>query len=113
MAKAVPAFCFDNKGNLYKGDKAVPDQLAMSLNWFNCYAPGKSGRDAIGTLQYRGINLLTEGFTQPSPKPDFTGKRILLSSTLPNDRVPMVMRIFLIYLTQLDPDFRTLAGGQK
>ena len=108
-----PAFCFSANGFLYRGGRTVPDALVMSLDWFNCYAPGRSGKDAIGTLQYTGENILTEGFTKPSGKPDFTGKRVLLSSTLPNDRVEMTMRIFLIYLTQLDPDFRAYLHGRK
>ena len=111
--KAEPAFCMAKNGNLYKGNTASPDNLVMALNWFNCYAPGKSGTDAIGTLQYTGENILTEGYTKPSPRPDFTGKRILLSSTLPNNRVPLGMRIFLIYLTQLDPDFKAYCEGNK
>lgn len=110
---AEPAFCLAKNGNLYKGGTEAPDKLVMSLEWFNCYAPGKSGTDAIGTLQYVGENILTEGYTKPSPKPDFTGKRILLSSTLPNNRVPMTMRIFLIYLTQLDTDFKAYCAEQK
>ena len=85
----------------------------LSLNWFNCYAAGKSGEDAIGTLQYVGENILTEGFTQPSQRPDFTGKAILLSSTLPNNRVDLALRIFLVYLTQLDPDFKAYVASQK
>lgn len=111
--KAEPAFCLSQDGNLYKGGTTNQDNLAMSLDWFNCYAPGKSGTDAIGTLQYTGENILTEGYTKPSRKPDFTGKRILLSSTLPNNQVPMTMRIFLVYLTQLDPDFKAYCAEQK
>ena len=53
-----------------------------------------------------GQNILTEGYTKPSQRPDFTGKRVLLSSTLPNDKVDMALRIFLVYLTQLDPEFK-------
>ena len=111
--KAEPAFCMGNDGSLYKGGAASPGNLVMSLQWFNCYAPGKSGEDAIGTLQYVGENILTEGYTKPSERPDFTGKRVLLSSTLPNNKVPMGMRIFLIYLTQLDPDFKSYCAGQQ
>ena len=85
----------------------------MRLDWFNCYAPGKSGADAIGTLQYVGENILTEGYTKPSQHPDFTGKRVLLSSTLPNDKVDMAIRIFLVYLTQLDPDFREYLESRR
>ena len=108
-----PSFCLSNNGCLYKGGRIEPGNLAMALNWFNCYAPGKSGTEAIGTLQYVGENILTEGYTQPSNHPDFTGKRILLSSTLPNDRVPLAMRIFLVYLTQLDPDFKAYCESLK
>ncbi|MBQ7207618.1 MAG: hypothetical protein IJS01_07470 [Lentisphaeria bacterium] len=111
--KAEPAFCFAKNGFLYKGAKPAPGNLAMSLDWFNCYAPGKSGTEAIGTLQYVGENILTEGYTKPSPKPDFKGKKVLLSSTLPNNKVPMIMRIFLVYLTQLDPDFKAYAESRK
>ena len=112
--KAEPAFTFTNNGWLYRGaSTADPANLAMRLDWFNCYAPGKSGADAIGTLQYVGENILTEGYTKPSQRPDFTGKRILLSSTLPNNKVPLTMRIFLVYLTQLDPDFKAYCAGQK
>ena len=110
--KAEPAFCFTQNGFLYKGSKPVAGNLAMSLNWFNCYAPGKTGQDAIGTLQYVGENILTEGFTKPSNHPNFAGKSILLSSTLPNNKVPMIMRIFLVYLTQLDPDFKAYSEGK-
>lgn len=101
-----PAFCFADNGTLYKGARKKPENMVLSLSWFNCYAAGKSGEDAIGTLQHVGENILTEGYTKPSPRPDFTGKRILLSSTLPNNKVPMTMRIFLVYLTQLDPEFK-------
>ena len=111
--KTEPAFCFTKNGFLYRGGKPAADKLAMSLDWFNCYAPGKKGTDAIGTLQYVGENILTEGYTKPSPRPTFTGKRILLSSTLPNNKVPMIYRLFLIYLTQLDPDFKAYCSGQK
>ena len=102
----LPDFCMDNKGTLYRGSERTPENEVMHLEWFNCYAPGKSGKDAIGTLQYVGENILTEGYTAPSNKPDFTGKRILISSTLPNNRVDMALRIFIVYLTQLDPEFR-------
>ena len=102
----LPDFCMDNQGALYKGSERTPENLVMRLDWFNCYAPGKSGKDAIGTLQYVGENILTEGYTAPSNKPDFTGKRILVSSTLPNNRVDMALRIFIVYLTQLDPEFK-------
>ena len=102
----LPDFRMDRQGNLYKGDAADPKRLVMRLDWFNCYAAGKRGPDAIGTLQYTGKNILTEGYTEPSEHPDFTGKRVLLSSTLPNDKVDMALRVFLIYLTQLDPEFR-------
>ena len=98
---AAPAFTMGKNGFLYRGAEQTSANLVMSLDWFNCYAPGKSGTDAIGTLQYVGENILTEGYTKPSQKPDFTGKRVLLSSTLPNNKVPMEMRIFLVYLTQL------------
>ena len=112
--KAEPAFTFADNGSLYHGaTTADPAKLAMRLDWFNCYAPGKSGTDAIGTVQYVGENILTEGYTKPSQKPDFTGKRILLSSTLPNNRVPLIMRIFLVYLTQLDPEFKAYCAEQK
>ena len=79
----------------------------------NCYAEGKTGTDAIGTLQYVGENILTEGYTAPSNRPDFTGKRVLLSSTLPNNKVDMVLRIFIVYLTQLDPEFRAYLNSVK
>ena len=111
--KAAPAFTFSNNGFLYRGTEQTSANLAMSLDWFNCYAPGKRGTEAIGTLQYVGENILTEGYTKPSPKPDFTGKRILLSSTLPNNKVPMTTRIFLVYLTQLDPEFKAYCAGQQ
>ncbi|MBO4633494.1 MAG: hypothetical protein J5858_16380 [Lentisphaeria bacterium] len=111
--KSAPAFCMARNGNLYKGGQMTPENLVMSLNWFNCYAPGKSGTDAIGTVQYVGSNILTEGYTKPSQRPDFTGKRVLLSSTLPNNKVPLSMRIFLVYLTQLDPEFKAYCAGQK
>ena len=111
--KAAPAFTFTQNGFLYRGAQTTAADLAMSLDWFNCYAPGKKGTDAIGTLQYVGENILTEGYTQPSQRPDFTGKRILLSSTLPNNKVPMITRLFLIYLTQLDPEFKAYCAGQK
>lgn len=106
----LPDFCMDNKGALYKGSERTPANLVMHLEWFNCYAAGKSGQDAIGTLQYVGENILTEGYTKPSQRPDFTGKRVLLSSTLPNNKVDMALRIFLVYLTQLDPEFRASLG---
>ena len=110
-----PAFCMADNGNLYKGGKKTPENLVMSLDWFNCYAPGKSGQDAIGTLQYSGVNILIEGYTKPSNRPDFAGKKILLSSTLPNNNsnVAIGKRIFLIYLTQLDPEFKAYCSGQK
>ncbi|MBQ9501474.1 MAG: hypothetical protein IJU70_04890 [Lentisphaeria bacterium] len=111
--KQPPAFCLADNGSVYRGGKVSPENLVMALDWFNCYAPGKSGQDAIGTVQYAGENILTEGYTRPSQKPDFTGKRILLSSTLPNNRIPLGMRIFLVYLTQLDPEFRAGCRGQK
>lgn len=109
----APAFFMANNGWLYRGGKADPANLLMKLEWFNCYAADKSGQDAIGTVQYVGENILTEGYTKPSQKPDFTGKRILLSSTLPNNRVPLGTRIFLVYLTQLDPDFRQYLQSVK
>ena len=102
----MPDFCMDKNGALYKGSERTPANMVMHLEWFNCFGPGKSGTDAIGTLQYVGENILTEGYTQPSQHPDFTGKRVLLSSTLPNDKVDMAIRIFLVYLTQLDPGFK-------
>lgn len=110
---AAPVFCLAKNGALFRGPAEEPKNLLMYLNWFNCYAAGKSGTDAIGTLQYVGENILTEGFTQPSQRPDFKGKAILLSSTLPNNRVDLALRIFLVYLTQLDPDFKAYAAGQK
>ena len=103
----MPDFCMDKNGALYKGSERTPENMVMHLEWFNCYASGKSGKDAIGTLQYVGENILTEGYTAPSNKPDFTGKRVLLSSTLPNNKVDMALRIFIVYLTQLDPEFKT------
>ena len=109
----MPDFCMDNKGALYRGSERTPANQVMRLEWFNCYAPGKSGNDAIGTLQYVGENILTEGYTAPSQRPDFTGKRILLSSTLPNNKVDMAIRIFLVYLTQLDPEFRAYLASLK
>lgn len=108
-----PTFFMANNGWLYRGGKMDQAHLVMKLDWFNCYAPGKSGQDAIGTVQYVGENILTEGYTKPSQKPDFTGKRILLSSTLPNNKVPLGTRIFLVYLTQLDPDFRQYLQSVK
>ncbi len=111
--KAAPAFIMADNGSIYRGSKKTPENLVMSLDWFNCYAPGKSGKEAIGTLQYIGDNILTEGYTEPAQKPDFTGKRVLLSSTLPNNRVPLTMRIFLVYLTQLDPEFKAYCAEQK
>ena len=102
----MPDFCMDKNGALYKGSERTPEKMVMHLEWFNCYGPGKSGKDAVGTLQYRGENILTEGYTAPSNRPDFTGKRVLISSTLPNNRVDMALRIFIVYLTQLDPEFR-------
>ena len=111
--KADPAFCFADNGTLYKGAQKSPANVVLWLNWFNCYVPGKSGEDAIGTLQYVGENILTEGYTKPSQRPDFTGKRVLLSSTLPNNKVPLAMRIFLVYLTQLDPEFKAYCETLK
>lgn len=89
-----PAFCIAKNGNLYRGGTEKPENMVMRLEWFNCYAPGKSGTDAIGTLQYVGENILTEGYTKPSSRPDFTGKQVLLSPTLPNNKVDLAMRIF-------------------
>ena len=109
----MPDFCMDKNGALYKGSERTPANLVMRLEWFNCYAAGKSGKDAIGTLQYVGENILTEGYTAPSNRPDFTGKRVLLSSTLPNNKVDMVLRIFIVYLTQLDPEFRAYLNSVK
>ena len=40
-------------------------------------------------------------------------KRVLLSSTLPNNEVNMALRIFLIHLTQLDSDFKAYLNGQN
>ena len=111
--KAEPAFTMADNGSIYRGSAKTPENLVMALNWFNCYAPGKSGTEAIGTVQYVGENILTEGYTKPSQRPDFTGKRVLLSSTLPNNRVPLTMRIFLVYLTQLDPEFKAYCAEQK
>ena len=109
----LPDFCMDNQGALYKGSERTPENRVMRLEWFNCYAEGKSGNDAIGTLQYVGENILTEGYTKPSQRPDFTGKRVLLSSTLPNNKVDMALRIFLVYLTQLDPEFKAYLQSRK
>jgi hypothetical protein len=109
----APDFCLDKNGALYKGSERTPQNRVMHLEWFNCYAEGKTGTDAIGTLQYVGENILTEGYTQPSQRPDFTGKRILLSSTLPNNRVALELRIFLVYLTQLDPEFKAYLDSRK
>ncbi|MBO4303721.1 MAG: hypothetical protein J6A21_03990 [Lentisphaeria bacterium] len=108
-----PAFCMADNGTLYKGGTKSPDKLAMNLVWLNCYAPGKSGTDAIGTVTPAGSDILLEGYTKPAPRPNIAGKKVLLSSTLPNNRVPLAMRIFLVYLTQLDPDFKAYCGGQK
>ena len=107
-----PAFCMADNGNVYKGAKIDESNLVMKLDWFNCYAPGKSGQDAIGTVQYVGENILTEGYVAPSNQPDFTGKRVLVSSTLANNKVPLTMRIFIVYLTQLDPEFKAYANSQ-
>ena len=109
----MPDFCMDNNGALYKGSERTPENMVMHLEWFNCYGPGKSGKDAIGTLQYVGENILTEGYTAPSQRPDFTGKRVLVSSTLPNNKVDMALRIFIVYLTQLDPEFRARLNTGK
>ena len=108
-----PAFCMADNGTLFKGGTKDKSQLAMNLVWLNCYAPGKSGQDAIGTVTPGGTDILLEGYTQPSNRPNIAGKRVLLSSTLPNNRVPLAMRIFLVYLTQLDPDFKAYCAGQK
>lgn len=107
------AFCMDRQASLYRGDKVDPRNKVMYLNWFNCYAAGKSGTDAIGTLQYVGENILTGGFTKPSQRPNFAGKPILVSSTLPNNKVPMELRIFIVYLTQLDPEFKAFCQSLK
>lgn len=110
---AEPAFCMDEAARMYRGGSPDPANMVMHLEWFNCFGPGKTGTDAIGTLQYVGENILTEGYTEPSQHPDFTGRRVLLSSTLPNDKVDMAIRIFLIYLSQLDPEFRQYVESQE
>lgn len=108
-----PAFSMTKNGALFKGGAPKPENEVMHIEWFNCFAPGKTGKDAFGTAHPGGTTLLTEGYVQPSQKPDLSGKRVLLSSTLPNNRVMLSVRLFLIYLTQLDPDFKAYAAGQK
>ena len=108
-----PAFSMTNKGALFKGGTPNPENEVMHIEWFNCFAPGKTGKDAFGTAHPGGNILLTEGYVQPSQKPDLSGRRVLLSSTLPNNRVLLSVRLFLIYLTQLDPDFKAYAAGQQ
>ena len=107
-----PAFCMANNGALYKGGKIAPDKLVMNLVWLNCYAPGKSGTDSFCTVLPGGNDILTEGYVNPK-NPNIAGKKVLLSSTLPNNRVPLAMRIFLAYLTQLDPEFQAYRRSQK
>lgn len=111
----VPAFSLTRNGWLYRGNKTTPENLVMKLGWFNCYAPDKNewGKDAIGTLNYVGTVVLTEGYTKPSSRPDMKGKKPLLTSSLSNNNVPLEMRIFLIYLTQLDPDFLKTVGVKR
>ena len=107
-----PAFSMANNGTLYKGGRIAPDKLAMNMIWLNCYAPGKSGTDSFCTVLPAGNNILTAGYIDPK-KPSTAGKKVLLSSTLPNNRVPLAMRIFLAYLTQLDPEFKAFCQSQK
>ena len=107
-----PAFCMANNGTLYRGGKIAPDKLVMQLVWLNCYVPGKSGTDSFCTVLPAGNDILTEGYVNPR-KPSVAGKKVLLSSTLPNNRVPLAMRIFLAYLTQLDPEFKAFAAALK
>ena len=109
-----PAFVMDAAFNLYRGARPDPDQLAMSMKQFNCYAPGKSGADAIGRFLFTGPVLLTEGFTPPAEKPDLAVKRALLSATpAPDSKLPLEVRLFLVYLTQLDPEFRQALDARK
>ncbi|MBO4649421.1 MAG: hypothetical protein J5806_14830 [Lentisphaeria bacterium] len=108
-----PAFCMTNNGALFKGGTPSRENEVMHIEWFNCYAPGKTGPDAFGTAHPAGDTLLTEGYVQKSPRPNLAGRRILLSSTLPNNRVMFSVRLFLIYLTQLDPDFKAYAASQQ
>ncbi len=107
-----PAFSMANNGTLYKGGKIAPDKLAMNMIWLNCYVPGKSGTDSFCTVLPGGNDILTAGYVNPK-KPSIAGKKVLLSSTLPNNRVPLAMRIFLAYLTQLDPEFKAYCQSQK
>ena len=107
-----PAFTMANNGTLYKGGKIAPDKLAMNLVWLNCYEPGKTGTDSFCTVLPGGNDILTAGYIDPR-KPSTAGKKVLLSSTLPNNRVPLAMRIFLAYLTQLDPEFKAHCQSQK
>ena len=107
------AFCMDRQASVYRGDKVDPRNKLMYINRSNCYAAGKSGTDAIGTLRYVGENILTGGYTKPSPRPSFAGKPILVSSTLPNNEVNMALRVFIVYLTQLDPEFKDFCQSLK
>ena len=107
-----PAFCMANNGTLFKGGVQSKEKLAMVMIWLNFYAPGKSGTDSIGTVTPGGVDVLIEGYTNPK-KPSIAGRRVLLSSTLPNNKVPLAMRIFLAYLTQLDPEFKAYCEGNK
>lgn len=107
-----PAFCMADNGTLFKGGVKSQDKLAMVMIWLNFYAPGKSGTDSIGTVTPAGEDVLIEGYTNPK-KPSIAGRRVLLSSTLPNNKVPLAMRIFLAYLTQLDPEFKAYCEGNK
>ncbi len=107
-----PAFSMADNGTLYKGGKIAPDKMVMKLVWLNCYAPGKSGTDSFCTVLPGGNDVLTAGYIDPK-KPSVAGKKVLLSSTLPNNRVPLAMRIFLAYLTQLDPEFKAFCQSLK
>ena len=107
-----PAFSMADNGTLFKGGVKSKDNLVMVMSWLNFYSAGKSGRDSIGTVTPGGENVLIEGYTDPR-KPDISGRRVLLSSTLPNNRVPLAMRIFLAYLTQIDPEFKAYREANK
>ena len=72
----------------------------------------KMGAPQSGHVSTGGNDVLTAGYIDPK-KPSVAGKKVLLSSTLPNNRVPLAMRIFLAYLTQLDPEFKAFCQSLK